>query len=90
MPSTVLKIDKSIIDNIDNHKNKAVISGLVNISKSLNFKIIAEGVESREQMEILTGLGCNLIQGYYFSKPLPEDEIEDLLKNKGNIYDAGG
>lgn len=90
LPSTVLKIDKSIIDNIDNYKNKAVISGLVNISKSLNFKIIAEGVETREQTDILTGLGCNLIQGYYFSKPLPEDEIEDLLKNKGNIYDTGG
>lgn len=80
LPINTLKIDKSLISNIHNDKNKAVISSIVNLSKYLKYKIIAEGVETREQLDVLTSLGCNLIQGYYFSKPLQENEIEDLLK----------
>lgn len=82
LPVNTLKIDKSFIDNIENYKNKAVIESIVSLSKSLKYKIITEGVETRDQLDVLTDLGCNIIQGYYFSKPLPENEIEDLLKNK--------
>lgn len=80
LPVNTLKIDKSFIDNIKNDKNKAVIKSIVHLSKSLKYKIITEGVETKEQMNLLTNLGCNIIQGYYFSKPLPENEFEDLLK----------
>lgn len=80
LPITTLKIDKSIIDSIENYKNKVVINSIVNISKSLKFKIITEGVETKEQMNALTSLECNLIQGYFFSKPLPENKIENLFK----------
>lgn len=82
LPINTLKIDKSFVDNIQNHKNRAVIGSIVTLAKSLKYKIIVEGVESKEQMDILINLGCNIIQGYYFSKPLPENEIEHLFESR--------
>lgn len=82
LPINTLKIDKSFVDNIQNHKNRAVISSIVALAKSLKYKIIVEGVESEEQMDILINLGCDIIQGYYFSKPLHENEIEHLLESR--------
>ncbi len=82
LPVNTLKIDKSFIDNINNENNQAVIRSIVNLSKSLKYKIITEGVETKEQVDLLTELECNIIQGYYFSKPLPERDIESLLKSQ--------
>ncbi|MCE5222131.1 MAG: GGDEF and EAL domain-containing protein [Clostridium sp.] len=82
LPVNTLKIDKSFIDNIKSENNQAVIKSIVHLSKSLKYKIITEGVETKEQMDLLTELGCNIIQGYYFSKPLSESDFENLLKNK--------
>lgn len=75
-----LKIDKSIIDNIKNKKRQFVIKSMVDISRHLGYKITAEGVETKEQLDILTGLGCSRIQGHYFSKPLSSRETEELLR----------
>lgn len=80
LPINTLKIDKSFIDNIRDEKNRAVINCILNLSKVLKYKVIAEGVETKEQMDVLIDLGCNIIQGYYFSKPVNEDEIEEMLK----------
>lgn len=82
LPVNTIKIDKSFVSNIHNDKNKAVISSIVNLSKYLKYKVITEGVETREQVDVLISLGCSLIQGYYFSKPLQENQIEDLLKHE--------
>jgi diguanylate cyclase (GGDEF)-like protein/PAS domain S-box-containing protein len=87
LPVNTLKIDKSFIDNIESDKNKAVIKSIVNLSEYLKYKIITEGVETKEQMDLLTGLGCSIIQGYYFSKPLPGSEIENLLKSQGEMLE---
>ncbi|SHH10766.1 sensor domain-containing protein [Clostridium magnum] len=81
IPINTLKIDKSFIDNIEDEKNRAVIECILNLSKSLKYKVIAEGVELKDQLEILMNLGCNIVQGYYFSKPVGEDELEEMLKN---------
>ena len=81
LPVNTLKIDKSFISNIHNDKNKAVIGSIVKLSKYLKYKVITEGVEIKEQLDVLISLGCNLIQGYYFSKPLKENKIENLLKH---------
>lgn len=78
---STLKIDKSIIDNIEKDRNKLVFKSIINLARHLKFKTIAEGVETKEQLDILVKLGCDAIQGYYFSKPLPENEVEDLLYN---------
>lgn len=81
LPINTLKIDKSFIDNIKDEKNRAVVECILNLSTNLKYKVIAEGVEIKEQLGILMNLGCNIIQGYYFSKPVDECEIEEMLKN---------
>ncbi len=81
LPINTLKIDKSFIDNIEDEKNRAVIECILSLSKRLKYKVIAEGVEIKEQLKMLMNLGCNIIQGYYFSKPVGADELEEMLKN---------
>lgn len=81
LPVSTLKIDKLFVDNIQYEKNKILIRSIIDLSKSLNCKIIAEGVETKKQVDILNNLGCYIIQGYYFSKPLSEKEVEGLLTN---------
>jgi len=72
-----LKIDKSFIDEISTNKtDKSIVKAIVEMSKALSLVSVAEGVESKEQLEILKEMGCNLIQGYYFSKPLSVDDFE--------------
>lgn len=82
LPISTIKIDKSFIDNIYHQKNKVIINCMVNLSKSLNYEIIAEGVETKEQLDLLSEIGCNIIQGYYFSRPLTINEVEKTLMKK--------
>ena len=73
-----LKIDKVFIDGLpENKRNLSVCKGIIQMSKSLGIKIIAEGVEKEEQLKALKELGCDYIQGYYFSKPLSSQDIID-------------
>ncbi|MNI63656.1 Phytochrome-like protein cph2 [compost metagenome] len=76
LPINTLKIDKSFIDNIHINKYKAVVKCIIDLCKSLEYRIVAEGVEEKKQLDILNELGCNVIQGYYYSKPLFEHEME--------------
>jgi len=72
-----LKIDKSFIDDIStNQTDKSIVKAIVEMSKALSLVSVAEGVESKEQLDILKEMGCNLIQGYYFSKPLSIEDFE--------------
>lgn len=59
-----------------NKTDKSIVKAIVEMSKALSLVSVAEGVESKEQLEILKEMGCNLIQGYYFSKPLSVDDFE--------------
>jgi len=79
LPINTLKIDKCFVDNIHKEQNQAVIRCILELSRTLKYDVIAEGVEDKEQKDILMSLGCRRIQGYYFSKPICEDEIEELL-----------
>ncbi len=80
IPISTLKIDKSFIDNITSSKKKeSMINNIIQMAHSMDLKVVAEGVETKEQLSILKDRDCNYIQGYYFSKPLPESEIEKLL-----------
>ena len=81
LPVDKLKIDKSFVDNLpEDEEDCAISKAIIAIAKSLNLKIIAEGVESSEQKEFLLQNGCEHIQGYYYSKPLPKIEIEHFLQ----------
>ncbi|HLT55728.1 MAG TPA: EAL domain-containing protein, partial [Bacillota bacterium] len=77
-PVTKLKIDKMFMDDTLNH-NKQIVKSIINMSHSLKMRVIAEGVETEEQMKFLENEKCDEIQGYYFSKPLPPAELKDFL-----------
>ncbi len=80
LPIDTLKIDKSFINDITKDKSAvAIIRMLIDLGKELNLKIITEGVETKQQFEILSKLGCQHIQGYYLSKPINEDRLEEFL-----------
>lgn len=78
LPFSRLKIDKSIIDKIspDNYSANQVLKAIINMAKALGVKTIAEGVETRKQLEVLTELGCDQVQGYLFGRPVPPDVFE--------------
>ena len=88
MPVSYIKIDRSFIRNIPLSKSDSILAtSIVNLSKSLGYKTIAEGVEKKSQVLFLQEIGCDYIQGFYFSKPIPSEDIEELLENDfSNIY----
>jgi diguanylate cyclase (GGDEF)-like protein len=79
-PVNVLKIDKAFINDIPGDRdNVAIVRAIIALAKRLDITVVAEGVETREQLEFLGNEGCDLVQGYYFHKPAPENEITPLL-----------
>lgn len=75
----VLKIDMKFMPISINTKAERILASVIRMAKWLNLEVIAEGVETKEQISLLEGLGCDYIQGYYFSKPVPLNEYEELL-----------
>ena len=78
LPVDSLKIDKSFIDNIEDEKNRAVVKCIIELSRMLGYDVIAEGVETIEQLETLMEMGCSKIQGYYFSKPVDDHAVGNV------------
>ncbi|RQD72531.1 MAG: EAL domain-containing protein, partial [Halanaerobium sp. MSAO_Bac5] len=81
LPIDNLKIDKSFIDDLEMEKNQLLTQLIIRLSHSLKFDVIAEGVESKEQLVLLEKLNCDQVQGYYFHEALSPQKIEELLKN---------
>ena len=81
MPADILKIDKSFVDRIGKNENN-IIDYILNIAKELKLTTIAEGVETKEQREYLLEKGCDIIQGYYYAKPMPEEEFEEYMEKE--------
>ena len=82
-PVSKLKIDRSFIRDIAlNPDDAAITTAIISMAKSLNLKVIAEGVENEAQMSFLRAHHCDEIQGYYFSKPLLPSEVADKLRGK--------
>lgn len=76
-----LKIDQSFVRDINvDADDKAIVSAIIQMSGSLGFRTIAEGVETAEQLAFLLDGGCNEVQGYYFSKPLPAEQFEAFIR----------
>lgn len=81
LPIDELKIDKSFVDGLPHStEDIIIIKSIVSLAKAMSLNVVAEGVETREQFECLEALGCDLFQGYYFFKPMPRIEIENILK----------
>lgn len=79
VPIDVLKLDKSFVDDFDDNKGEKIITSVIQLAQSLHIEVTAEGVETEAQYHFLKELGCNMVQGYYFAKPMPEEEFEKLL-----------
>ncbi len=82
LPVDVIKIDRSFfVDASDQHRSRAVIETILDMTKKLNIHTVAEGVEDREHIDLLRELGCETVQGYYYAKPMPSEEFSEMLVN---------
>ena len=85
-PIDVLKIDKSFVDDVTTNPNDAAIAlSVISLAHNLNMRVIAEGVETREQVAFLTARGCDEMQGYYFSRPIGAEAFTALLRENRNL-----
>lgn len=83
LPIDVLKIDKAFVNDIlADDEAKSLITGIINLAKIFNFSIVAEGVEQAEQASLLSTLGCNIGQGYHYSKPKPLRDVMNSFNSK--------
>ena len=90
MPIDVLKMDMAFVRNIDhNEKDRQLVALIIGIAKNLKVPVIAEGVEREAQLNYLKSMGCEMVQGYYFSRPLPADEFEQRILQE-SIEDIEG
>ena len=81
----ILKIDMSFIRKIgENPKTKSIVHSIIGMAHEIGIKTVAEGVETEEQVSFLRQSGCDYIQGYYYSKPLPEEEFVEFLEKADN------
>ncbi len=85
LPVHKLKIDQSFVSGLpENGDDAAIVKTIISLAKTMNFNLIAEGVETKEQEKFLIENGCNNIQGYLHAKPMPADEMEEFLQSFGN------
>lgn len=77
----VIKIDKSMLYSSEETKGKTVFDSIVRLAKEMHFTVLCEGVETEEQMNIAKSAGCDVLQGFYFFKPLKESQFDNVLKN---------
>lgn len=84
LPIHTLKIDRSFVSEISSEDNSttAIISAVIAMAHALNLKVVAEGVETKEQLEFLKVHGCDIVQGYIYSKPRSADEIAGMLASE--------
>ncbi|MFN0119884.1 MAG: EAL domain-containing protein [Blastocatellia bacterium] len=78
-PIDTIKIDRSFVTRLNVSKNSEIVRAIITLARNLGMEVIAEGVETEEQIARLTGMNCGYVQGYLFSKPLPADDIKALL-----------
>ena len=85
LPINKLKIDQAFVRGLPEDEEDVGISrAVIALAKSLRLRVIAEGVETKEQKDFLVANGCENIQGYFYSKPIPANEIEKILRNGWN------
>lgn len=81
MPIDILKLDMKFIQSETAKPMKqGILQFIVDLAKWMKLKVVAEGVETKDQLECLRGIGCDYVQGYYFAKPMPREEFEAVLK----------
>lgn len=88
LPFTELKIDKSFISDLAyNQSNKHIVHSIINLGQNMGLSLVAEGVETKDVVDILKKLGCNIIQGYLISKPI---SVVDFINWHGDKINEQG
>lgn len=80
LPLKIVKLDKAFVDEMNNPKMHIVVKNTVKMLKDMKMEIVAEGIETRSMVEQFAALSCDYIQGYYFSKPVPEDKFVEFIR----------
>lgn len=81
IPFHTLKIDKRYMDESDSPSKRAIINTIITLANQLNLELVAEGVETEQQLDFLRAAGCTVMQGYYFKKPMPREELDRWLSD---------
>ena len=82
-PFDVIKLDKRFIENMmTSDKGRNILENVLQMASNLHITVLAEGVETKEQVELLQSIGCDQVQGYYYAKPMPENDFFELLKKQ--------
>lgn len=85
LPANELKIDRAFVNELQTGSEDAtIVTAIVALAQTLQLKVVAEGVETREQQDFLTGLGCNSLQGYLLGKPVPAEQVPQLKHYAGD------
>ena len=79
-----VKIDGNLVKNIDNERCRSIVESIVKLGNQLDFNVVAEYVETKEQKEILNDMGCYIYQGYLYYKDIETNELVELLKKENN------
>jgi diguanylate cyclase (GGDEF)-like protein len=87
-PIDILKIDQSFVQSLNSEVDASIVRAIVSLAHSLRLKVVAEGVETHEQLKFLRALGCDQYQGFQFSPPLPAAQFADLLRDWQRDEDA--
>ena len=81
LPLDVLKLDKEFLDDFENDPDeKIIIPSVIDMAKKLNLRVVCEGVETKEQVSFLREVGCDYAQGYFYSKPITQEQFDELLE----------
>jgi EAL domain-containing protein (putative c-di-GMP-specific phosphodiesterase class I) len=87
LPLNCLKIDKSFTkDIIHDPDSQSIVKAIIAMAHNMDLKVVAEGIETEQQCLLLQQYGCDLMQGYYFYKDLPGEEISSLVKESGDMH----
>lgn len=81
LPLAIVKLDKSFVDGEENPRLSIVLQNTIRMLKDMNMEIVAEGIETKHMLDRFSAMGCDYIQGYYFSKPLPKDDFVTFIQN---------
>lgn len=87
MPIDTLKIDRGFLTELTrSERSKSIIKNVINLARDLSIGTVCEGVETKEQVEFVKQLGCTTVQGYYFSRPIPSDQFEEIYIKKKQLF----
>jgi EAL domain-containing protein (putative c-di-GMP-specific phosphodiesterase class I) len=81
LPADILKIDKSFVAGLgEDVEDTAIMQMVIDLAHTFGMEVVAEGIESEEQVELLKGMGCDLAQGYHFAEPLPPEAVPEVFE----------